>query len=106
MNERAILTLLGIAGVATTFSGFSGVVAVFGGRAEGNWAPEERTRMINMLILSLAVCLFSFVPVVEDLFEISQNVVWISSSLFLGTFCSVYFVYAINTTRRLLHIRK
>jgi hypothetical protein len=106
MSEHAILTLLGIAAVATTFSGFSGVVAVFGGRAEGNWTPEERTRMINMLILSLAVCLFSFIPITEDLFKFSESVIWMSSSLCLGIFCAVYFIYAINTTQKLLHTRK
>jgi hypothetical protein len=106
MNDRAILTLLGIAAVAATFSGFSGVVAVFGERAEGNWTPEERTRMINMLILSLAVCLFSFVPIAEDLFEISASLIWVSSSLFLGIFCGIYFFYAFNTTQRLLHTRR
>jgi hypothetical protein len=106
MSEHAILTFLGLAGVATTFSGFTGVVAVFSDRAQGNWAPEERTRMINLLILSLAVCLFSFLPVTEELFNISDNAIWISSSLCFGVFCGVFFVYALTVTQRLLHIQQ
>src|SRR3954468_4568409 len=102
MNEHAILVLLGIAAVATTFSGFSGVVAVFGGRAEGNWAPEEQIRLINMLVLSLTVSLFSFLPLTEELLKISEPMIWRSSSLFLGVFCAIYFFYATKVTRELL----
>src|SRR3954470_13843816 len=91
MNEHAVLVLLGIAGVATTFSGFSGVAAVFGGRAEGNWAPEERVRAINMLVLSLAVFMFSFLPLTEELLKISDPAIWVSSSLLLGIFSAIYF---------------
>jgi hypothetical protein len=106
VSDHALFTLLGIAGLATTFSGFSGVVAVFGGRALGNWAPEERTRMINLLILSLAACFFSFVPIVEELLNFSETIIWTSSSLFLGIFSGVYFIYALCTTQKLLTIRK
>ena len=71
MNEHAVMTLLGIASVATAISGFSGVVAVFGGRAEGKWSPAERFRTTNMLILSLgAMRMLSFVPLTEELFQI------------------------------------
>src|SRR3954471_23333469 len=106
MSENAVLVLLGIAGVATTFSGFSGVVAAFGGRAEGNWSPEERVRAINMLVLSLAVSLFSFLPLTEELLKISDFAVWTSSSLLLGIFSAIYFFYAIIVTRKLIRIRQ
>jgi hypothetical protein len=100
MNEHAILTLLGIASVATAISGFSGVVAVFGSRADGKWLPIERFRTTNMLILSLVTCLLSFVPLTEELFEISAPVLWISSSLLLGIFCIFFFAYSFNLTRK------
>ena len=57
MTEHAVLALLGIASVATAITGFSGVVAVFGGRADGKWLPAERFRTTNMLVLSLGACL-------------------------------------------------
>jgi len=39
MTDHVLMTLLGIGSVAIAISGFSGVVAVFGGRAEGRWLP-------------------------------------------------------------------
>jgi hypothetical protein len=68
MRDNAAFVLLGIAGVASTFAGFAGVVATFGRRAEGQWLPEERFRLINMIVLSLVACLLSFVPLIEDCF--------------------------------------
>jgi hypothetical protein len=93
MTEHAILTLLGIASVATAITGFSGVVAVFGGRADGQWSPADRFRTKNMLILSLGACLLSFLPLTEELFQVADRWIWISASSVLVVFCAVYFVY-------------
>ena len=41
MDEHVLHILLGFAGVGATFAGFSGVVAVFGRRAHGEWLPED-----------------------------------------------------------------
>jgi hypothetical protein len=101
MNEHAVMTLLGIGSVATAISGFSGVVAVFGGRADGKWSPGERFRTTNMLILSLGACLLSFVPLTEEMFQIPDQILWVTSSLFLGAFCAFYFVYTIIMRRKL-----
>jgi hypothetical protein len=101
MNEHAVMTLLGIASVATAISGFSGVVAVFCGRADGKWSPGERFRTTNMLILSLGACLLSFLPLTAELFQIPEQILWMISSLFLGSFCAFYFVYTIMMIRKL-----
>jgi len=61
MQEHSVLTLLGISGVGATFAGFSGVVAAFDRRAHGNWHPEERFRLINMVLISLSTCLLALV---------------------------------------------
>jgi hypothetical protein len=106
MNEHTLLALLGIASVATTFAGFSGVVAVFGGRALGNWAPVERTRMTNLVIMSLSVCFFSFVPIALDLLGVSDGTIWVCSSLGLTFFSGSYFVFSVLNTQALLHIRR
>jgi len=58
MHENVVFVLLGIAGVASTFAGFAGVVATFGRRAQGKWLPEERFRLINMIVLSLLLACF------------------------------------------------
>ena len=73
MHEHTVLVLLGIAGVAATFAGFSGVVAAFGRRAHGEWLPEEHFRLANMLLISLGACLFAFVPLGEELLIRASN---------------------------------
>jgi len=100
MSEHAVLMLLGIASVALAMSGFSGVVAVFAGRADGKWTAAERFRTRNMLILSLFACLLSFVPLTEELFRIPDRVLWMSSSFFLLAFCVGYILYTINMLRK------
>jgi hypothetical protein len=100
MNEHAAMLLMGIASVAIAISGFSGVVAVFAGRADGRWSPAERFRTRNMLILSLVACLLSFLPLTEELFQIQERVLWISASFFLLAFCAAYMVYTVNMLRK------
>ncbi len=105
MNDHAVMILLGIASVATAISGFSGVVAVFAGRTDGKWAPAERFRTTNMLILSLGACLLSFVPLTGEMFQISNGTTWMFSSLLLGLFCAAYFTYTIGMIRKLNLLR-
>jgi hypothetical protein len=100
MSEHAVLMLLGIASVAIAISGFSGVVAVFAGRADGKWSAAERFRTKNMLILSLVACLLSFVPLTEELFRIPDRILWMSASLLLFAFCAAYIVYTISMLRK------
>ena len=100
MSEHAVLMLLGISSVAIAISGFSGVVAVFAGRADGKWTAAERFRTKNMLILSLAACLLSFVPLTGELFRVPDRILWMSASFFLLAFCAVYAVYTINLLRK------
>ena len=99
MSEHAVMTLLGIASVAIAVSGFSGVVAVYGGRAEGKWSPEARFRTTNMLILSLGACLLSFVPLTAELFELPDRITWIATSCSLIAFCAFYYVYTVVKLR-------
>jgi len=100
MSEHAVMILLGIASVAIAISGFSGVVAVFGGRADGKWSPAERFRTTNMLILSLGACLLSFVPLIEESFQIPDQIFWITASCFLFAFCTFYVIYTIIILRK------
>ena len=106
MHENVVFELLGIAGVASTFAGFAGVVATFGRRAQGKWLPEERFRLINMLVLSLAACLLSFVPLIEELFHLAEVALWAGSSILLGTFCAGYCVYVTPQRWRLNQLRQ
>jgi hypothetical protein len=105
MSEHTVLTLLGISGVSATFAGFSGVVAAFERRARGDWRPEEHFRLINMVALSLVTCLFAFVPLVEELFRISESALWGTASLLMGGFCAAYVLCAIPRRLRLRRSR-
>jgi len=105
MNEHAVMTLLGIASVATAISGFSGVVAVFAVRTDGKWAPAERFRTTNMLILSLGACLLSFVPLTGEMFQIQDESTWKFSSVLLALFCAAYFSYTVGMIRKLNLLR-
>jgi hypothetical protein len=101
MLDNAAFVLLGMAGVASTFAGFAGVVATFGRRAEGQWLPEERFRLINMIVLSLVACLLSFVPLIEDLFHLAEVTLWTVDSVLLSLFCTAYVVYVVPQRWRL-----
>jgi hypothetical protein len=101
LHEHIVLILLGISGVSVTSAGFAGVVATFGRRAQGEWLPEERFRLTNMLVLSLGACLFAFIPLIEELFHIAEATLWTIASSLMGTFCAVYFAYAMLQRRRL-----
>lgn len=100
MNDHAVMTLLGLSSVATAIAGFSGVVAAFSGRADGKWLPAERFRTTNMLILSLAAALLSFVPLTEELLRIPDAILWVVASSVLCVFCVFYFVRTVLLLRR------
>jgi hypothetical protein len=101
LQEHVVLVLLGISGVAVTSAGFAGVVATFGRHTEGEWLPEERFRLTNMLVLSLGACLFAFIPLIEEMFHIAEAALWTIASILLGTFSAAYFVYVMPERRRL-----
>lgn len=94
MSEYTALILLGVSGVAATFAGFSGVVAAFDRRAHGDWHPEERFRLFNMVLISLGTCLLAFVPLAEQQLRFSEAAMWAIASILMGVFCTVYVLCA------------
>lgn len=106
IDEQTVIILLGFAGVAATFTGFSGVAAVFGQRAQGEWFPEEQFRLTNMMLISLAACLFAFVPLVEALLYLPEPVLWESASTLMSTFCVMYLLCALPPRQRLHRTRR
>jgi len=101
MQEHSVLTLLGISGVAATLAGFSGVVAAFDRRAHGNWHPEERFRLINMVVIALSTCLLALTPLTEESLGLSESALWMTASILMGAFCVGYVLGAIRPRRRL-----
>ena len=56
-----------IAGVASAFIGFTGVIFAAGRFAQGAWMRSERNALVNMLIPALAALFLAFVPMVAPL---------------------------------------
>jgi hypothetical protein len=104
MDEHTVLILLGIAAVAATFAGFSGVVAVFGRRAHGEWFLEDRFRLTNMLATSLGACLFAFVPLIELLLHLHGPPLWTVGSLLMCAYCMAYIMQTIPQWQHLWRV--
>lgn len=101
VDEHVLHILLGFAGVGATFAGFSGVVAVFGRRAHGEWLPEDLFRLRNLMFMSLSVCLLAFAPLVLITWHFSVARTWGLASLILGLGSLVYLLYARPASQRL-----
>src|SRR4030095_15115943 len=101
LDEHVLHILLGFAGVGATVAGFSGVVAVFGRRAHGEWLPEDLFRLRNLMFMSLGVCLLAFAPLVLATWPLVQARRWALASLLLGAGSIVYLLYARPASMRL-----
>ncbi len=65
-----------IAELSVAFTGFTGVVAVFGRRPDAEWAPLEVFRFRVLLGASLAALLFSLLPFLLHHGGIAEARVW------------------------------
>jgi hypothetical protein len=101
VDEHVLHILLGFAGVGATFAGFSGVVAVFGRRAHGEWLPEDLFRLRNLMFMSLGVCLLAFAPLVLITWHFGDALTWALASMLLGAGSIVYLLYARPASRHL-----
>ena len=83
MDSQATLTV--IAEVSVALAGFTGVVAVLGGRREHDWTPGERLQLRTLVETSLTAMFLSFFPSVLDEIMSSESAVWRVSNLCLGS---------------------
>lgn len=75
-------TLRTLAEVAVALTGFTGIVAVLGRRAGGEWSPLELLRLRMLLETSLGVLFLSLLPVLLLTLRPSQETLWrVSNSL-------------------------
>lgn len=79
-------TLRTLAEVGIALAGFTGIVAVLGRRARGDWTPVELARMRLLLEASLGVVFFALVPVLLQMAVRSQQAVWRLSNVFSAVF--------------------
>jgi len=77
-------TLTTIAEVSVALAGFTGVVAVLGGRRDHAWTPEERLQLRTLVETSLTALFLSFAPSVLGLVMTSESAVWRLANLLLG----------------------
>jgi len=80
-------TLRTLAEVAVALTGFTGIVAVLGRRAGGEWAPLEMLRLRMLLETSLGVLFLSLLPLVMQTLRPSEQSLWRVSN---GLECLVY----------------
>ena len=76
--------MLTFAEVAVTFAGFAGLVTVIAQRLSGADTTVATGRLQGMLVLSLLVAAFSFVPQLVAGFGLSEEAVWRASSGLYG----------------------
>jgi len=84
------------AGIAV--AGFSGIVAVLGRRAEGQWSPSDRVRVMLLLQTSFAAIGLSFLALALDGAGVADPTIWK-----VGSTCyALYAVLAVLPRVRLL----
>ena len=78
MEPWSILAV--IAGVASTFIGFTGVIFAVGRSSLDGWNPRERTALLNLLLPAVFVLFLAFVPIVASTGIQSQELIWRGSN--------------------------
>jgi hypothetical protein len=68
-----------IAEVAVGLAGFGGIAAGLGYRARGTWSDQDRTRLMGMIVSSLAVVFACLIP--HALHHLGARQPWLLSSI-------------------------
>ena len=78
--------LVGIAGVAITLIGFSGVVTALGHRGSGEWSLAETLQLRTLIEPSIVTLFAAFVPIGLGLITEDIEIVWRASNfaVFVG----------------------
>ena len=94
MNDSEVL--IGIAGIATSLAGFTGVVVVFGSRREGNWHPGDRLRLGFLLEASLTGGGFALLALILSNLSWGESAGWTLGS----TAWAAYMMLSLYSSRR------
>ena len=78
MEPTSVLAV--VAGVASTFIGFTGVIFAVGRSSLDGWSPAERTALLNLLMPSVVVLFLAFIPIVASTGIESQGLIWRGSN--------------------------
>jgi hypothetical protein len=97
MEVNTVLASLPEIGIGLV--GFTGVVAVFGRRAAGQWNPSDLTRFYLLLHMSTLVVFLSLVPAWLGQLKISAAAIWQLSSGLLALGHGSSFAWALSSVR-------
>jgi hypothetical protein len=92
-------TLALLAEIAVALAGFSSIVVVFGGRAEGRWSEADLARLSVLVGGSLAVLFFALLPTAIRLLRGGEPMAWAGSSALFATYLIVYNVWVSRRMR-------
>ena len=73
--------LVGIAALALTLTGFSGLVAVLSTRGAEQWTQGERIQFFELITISLAVTFLAFVPILALTFLSNELALQVSNGV-------------------------
>ena len=100
MEPESVLAV--IAGVASTFIGFTGVIFAVGRSSRDGWSHAERTALLNLLIPSVVVLFIAFVPIVALTGVESRELVWRGSN---GLLAAIHLALVTSALRAALRSR-
>ena len=87
MQFESVFTSIIEVGIAT--AGFSGIVAVLGGRPQGGWLAGDVGRLTILLQASFSAILFSFLPLTLEGAGLAEPTVWRISSASYAVYLSL-----------------
>jgi hypothetical protein len=90
-----------IAEISVAFTGFTGVVAVFGRRADQPWIPLELFRFRVLLGASLAALLFSLLPFIFHYAGVSNRLTWTAGSALITLHLAIVAAHDARTLVRI-----
>ena len=82
MDSWAVVAV--IAGVASTFIGFTGVIFAVGRSSRDGWDAAERRSLLNLLVPSVVVLFLALVPIVLSTGPAEPALIWRWSNGLLG----------------------
>lgn len=94
MQPESLLTA--VAGVASAFIGFTGVIFAVGRFAQGAWNVSERHALTNMLVPSMVALFMAFFPMVALMGAQSEISIWRVSN---GVLAAIHLVLVTSALR-------
>lgn len=91
--------LVGIAALALTVTGFSGLISVLGRRSTGHWSDAERFQLRQLIELSLAVTFASFIPILVGMVQTQDHALPTATAL-VGLFHLVIIIRGVSENYR------